>query len=316
VQNHNSSRPVHPRRAAAFGSHSWKGACTVPRLARAVLARCNEVAMESLHYEDRYADPLALGLGWFSLALGVTEVVAPRAIARLSGLRPDDSTESLVRTFGFREIGNGIAILAQPDRAQWLWSRVAGDALDLSALGRALASSEERGRAAAATAAVVGVAVLDIIAAQRAGRRPDNPVAGRGVRVEQVVTINKPIEEVYAFWRNFENLPRFMQHLEEVRDHGNGRSSWQAKGPAGTSVRWDAELVQDIEHQWIAWQSLPGADVVNRGSVRFTRAPGARGTELRVQLEYEPPAGAIGRGIAWLFGEEPDQQIRDDLRRF
>jgi len=272
--------------------------------------------MESLHYEDRYADPLALGLGWFSLALGVTEVVAPRAIARLSGLRPDDSTESLVRTFGFREIGNGIAILAQPDRAQWLWSRVAGDALDLSALGRALASSEERGRAAAATAAVVGVAVLDIIAAQRAGRRPDNPVAGRGVRVEQVVTINKPIEEVYAFWRNFENLPRFMQHLEEVRDHGNGRSSWQAKGPAGTSVRWDAELVQDIEHQWIAWQSLPGADVVNRGSVRFTRAPGARGTELRVQLEYEPPAGAIGRGIAWLFGEEPDQQIRDDLRRF
>jgi len=107
-----------------------------------------------------------------------------------------------------------------------------------------------------------------------------------------------------------------MRHLESVRVLGGGRSSWQAKGPIGTSVRWDAEIVQDIEHQWIAWRSLPGSDVDNRGSVRFSRAPGVRGTELRVQLEYEPPAGALGRGVAWLFGEEPNQQIREDLRRF
>ena len=171
---------------------------------------------------------------------------------------------------------------------------------------------------AAATAAVVGLTILDILAAQRLSRprRSAKSRAHGGVRVEQVVTVNRPIENVYRFWRNFENLPRFMQHLESVRVLDDRRSRWQAKGPAGTSVQWDAELVQEIEHEWIAWRSLPGSDVENHGSVRFKLAPGARGTELRVQLEYYPPAGALGRGVAWLFGEEPDQQIREDLRRF
>jgi uncharacterized membrane protein len=275
--------------------------------------------MESMQRVDRDTERLALGLGWFSIALGVAEVAAPRALARFSGVRTDESTEAVVRSLGAREIAHGISILAQPDRARWLWSRVAGDAVDLSFLGSAMAQDDaDRRRLAAATAAVVGVAVLDVLAAQRLTRRSDTRglTPQRGVRVEQVVTINKPIEEVFLFWRNFENLPRFMQHLESVRVLDPRRSEWQAKGPAGSSVQWNAEIVQEIEHEWIAWRSLPGSDVVNHGSVRFKRAPGARGTELRVQLEYEPPAGALGRGIAWLFGEEPDRQIREDLRRF
>ena len=135
-------------------------------------------------------------------------------------------------------------------------------------------------------------------------------------RVEQSMRVNAPIETVYRYWRNFENFPRFMRHLESVRALDDRRSRWEAKGPAGTRVQWDAEIVQEVEHAWIAWRSLPGSEVENHGSVRFARAPGARGTELRVQLEYLPPAGALGWSVARIFGEEPDRQIREDLRRF
>jgi uncharacterized membrane protein len=273
--------------------------------------------MQAFPYEGRDAR-LALGLGWFSIGLGVAEVVAPRAMARLSGLREDSSTESVVRSLGARGIANGVSILAQPDRARWLWSRVAGDAVDLSFLRTAMSGNEsDRRRAVAATAAVVGVTILDIIAAERLGRTgAPRESARRGVRVAHAVTLNRPIEEVYQFWRDFGNFPRFMRHLESVRVLDNRRSRWQARGPARTSVQWDAEIVQDIPDELIAWRSLPGSQVENYGSVQFRRAPGARGTEVRVQLEYYPPAGALGRGIAWLFGEEPDQQIREDLHRF
>jgi uncharacterized membrane protein len=136
------------------------------------------------------------------------------------------------------------------------------------------------------------------------------------VRVERVTTINKPVHEVYQFWREFQNFPRFMRHLESVEVLGERRSRWRAKGPAGRTVEWEAEMLEDRQDEWIAWRSLPGSQIENSGSVRFSPAPGARGTELRVQLQYSPPAGRLGRGIAWLFGEEPEQQIHDDLHRF
>jgi uncharacterized membrane protein len=277
--------------------------------------------MTQYTYADEHSERLAIGLGWFSLALGVAEVVAPRGVARLIGARPTDTTESTVRAFGFREIASGIAILREPDRARWMWSRVSGDAVDLSFLGAAMASDgSDRGRLIAATAAVAGVTVLDILAARALNRDGSEPrratMSTRSVRVEQVTTINKPIEQVYAFWRNFENLPRFMRHLVGVEQLDNRRSKWRAKAPAGASVQWEAEIVQERENEWIAWRSLENSTVENSGSVRFSRAPGARGTELRVQLQYSPPAGALGRGIAWLFGEEPNQQIAEDLHRF
>jgi uncharacterized membrane protein len=295
-------------RAAAHGERIARGTAT-----RISASFRKEVHMESFQFRDRAAERLALGLGWFSLALGVAEVAAPRSVARLSGVRDDDTTASLLRYLGAREIAHGISILSQPDRARWLWSRVAGDAIDLSVVGSAIAMDRaDPARAAAASAALVGVAILDILAAQRVGRSG----ASRGVRVEHTITINRPIEEVYQFWRNFENFPRFMRHLESVQTIDDRRSRWQAKGPAGLRVEWDAEMVQEVEYAWIAWRSLPGSEVENHGSVRFARAPGARGTELRVQLEYLPPAGALGWSVARIFGEEPDQQIREDLRRF
>jgi uncharacterized membrane protein len=277
--------------------------------------------MTQYTYADQPSDRLAIGLGWFSLALGVAEVVAPRGVARLIGARPTDATESTLRAFGVREIASGIAILREPDRARWLWSRVGGDAVDLSFLGGAMASDDaDRGRLIAATAAVAGVTVLDILAARALNRDDGEPrratMSPRSVRVEQVTTINKPIEQVYGFWRNFGNLPRFMRHLVSVEQLDGRRSRWRAKAPAGMTVEWEAEIVQERENEWIAWRSLENSTVENSGSVRFSRAPGARGTELRVQLQYSPPAGALGRGVAWLFGEEPNQQVAEDLHRF
>jgi uncharacterized membrane protein len=129
------------------------------------------------------------------------------------------------------------------------------------------------------------------------------------------VTINKQKVEVYEFWRDFENLGRFMQHLELVEDLGGGHSHWVAKAPAGTKVEWDAAITADIPGERITWKSLPGSDVPNSGSVLFRTAPGDRGTEVTVHLQYEVPGGAAAALVAKLFGEEPTQQLRDDLRR-
>lgn len=130
------------------------------------------------------------------------------------------------------------------------------------------------------------------------------------------ITINKPIGEVYAYWLDFERLPSFMYHLESVTDSGGGRSHWKAKAPAGASVEWDAEIVEQIDGEVISWESLAGASVENRGSVRFIEAPGDQGTEVTIDIDYSPPGGAVGSVIARLFGEEPRQQVKDDLRRF
>ena len=148
----------------------------------------------------------------------------------------------------------------------------------------------------------------------------DNPNVsvrgGHGIKVEKSLTINRPPEELFRFWRNFENLPRVMSHLESVQVTGGNRSHWVAKGPAGMSVEWDAEVYNEKENELIAWRSLEGADVDNAGSVHFRPAPAGRGTELRVVLKYDPPAGIVGAAVAKLWGEEPEQQIDEDLRRF
>jgi uncharacterized membrane protein len=141
--------------------------------------------------------------------------------------------------------------------------------------------------------------------------------AERGIKVEESIIINnRAPEELYRFWRSFENLPRFMNHLESVTTTGAGRSHWVAKAPAGTSVEWDAEVYNDKAGELIAWRSLAGSDVDNAGSVHFTPAAGGQGTEVRVVLKYDPPGGALGATVAKLFGEEPSQQIREDLGRF
>jgi uncharacterized membrane protein len=138
----------------------------------------------------------------------------------------------------------------------------------------------------------------------------------RGIHVEESVTINKSPEELFQFWRNFENLPRIMSHLEEVKVLDKNKSHWTAKAPAGMTVEWDAEIINEETNSVIAWRSLEGADVDNAGSVRFLPALGDRGTQVKVVLDYIPPAGRLGASIARLFGEAPQQQIHEDLRNF
>jgi uncharacterized membrane protein len=140
--------------------------------------------------------------------------------------------------------------------------------------------------------------------------------AGHGTRVEHAVTVMRPAAEVYRFWRDFENLPRFMTHLIDVDTTTDGKSHWVARGPFGLQVEWDAEVIVDIPGEAIGWKSLDGSDVDTAGSVRFRELPGGRGTEVRVNLKYDPPLGKVGRAVAKLFGEAPEQQIREDMRRF
>lgn len=152
-------------------------------------------------------------------------------------------------------------------------------------------------------------AMLGITAGSRAGYPKE-------VQVRRAVTIQRPVEEVYRFWRSFENLPRFMHHLESVQVTGETRSHWVAKGPAGAKVEWDAEIINEQPNELIAWRSVEGSDINHAGSVRFEPAPGGRGTEVHVALNYNPPVGQVGRAIAKLFREDPEHQVSEDLRRF
>ncbi len=157
---------------------------------------------------------------------------------------------------------------------------------------------------------------LGISSAEENGRNVSVPY-GHGVRVEKAVTINAPVENVYAFWRNFENLPRFMHYLESVTTSEEGtKSHWVAKAPAGTTVAWDAELIEDRPNELIRWRSLDGSQVETTGSVEFRAAPQARGTEVHVDLTYNPPGGRWGATLASLFGRSGEQEVREDLRRF
>jgi uncharacterized membrane protein len=135
-----------------------------------------------------------------------------------------------------------------------------------------------------------------------------------GIHVEEAVTVSRPASEVFRFWRNFENLPRFMNHLRAVSQREAGISHWVARGPAGMNVEWDARIINEIDGRLIAWQSLEGSEVSTAGSINFRETP--RGTEVRVNLQYNPPAGKLGAAVARLLGEEPSVQIHEDLRRF
>jgi uncharacterized membrane protein len=270
------------------------------------------------------SERLAQLLGWFSIGLGLAQLATPRGVSRLIGVSASDENRKIMQAIGARELASGVGILTQAQPAGWLWSRVAGDVMDLALLGRGLnASTTNRNRVAAATAAVVGVTLLDTLAGSRLSRETDGMAVGaargvreqRGVHVKTSITINRSPEEVYLFWRDFTNLPRFMAHLESVQVLDDRRSRWKARAPAGSSVEWDAEILEDQPNERIAWRSLQHADVANWGSVRFVPAPGGQGTEVHVELRYEPPGGAFGAAVAKLFGEEPGQQVRGDLRR-
>jgi uncharacterized membrane protein len=137
-----------------------------------------------------------------------------------------------------------------------------------------------------------------------------------GVQVVEAMTINRPAIELYSHWRRLVDLPRFMDHLVAITVIDPRRSRWIAKAPAGRTVEWEAEIFNEIPGELIAWRTLPGSAVISAGSVRFKPAPAGRGTEVKINLQYDPPAGKAGAGLAWLLGYDPSQTIHEDLRRF
>ena len=146
----------------------------------------------------------------------------------------------------------------------------------------------------------------------------DQRISERGIHIEQSYLINRSPEDLYQYWRNFENLPSIMTHLKSVRTHDNTHSHWVAEAPsiAGGTIEWDAQITSDEPNRSIAWRSLPGSQIDTIGEIRFTPGMGDRGTEVHVFMNYLPPAGRIGHWVATLFGESPWRQMREDLHNF
>jgi uncharacterized membrane protein len=256
----------------------------------------------------------ARGLGWFSIGLGIAQLTSPRAMSSLVLGADNQRRRRAMRLVGARELVCGIGILTQRHPSRWLWMRVLGDVMDLALLGASLSTRRtDKGRVLRSMAGVLGLTALDTMASLRHGRaRAPLDVQ----RFTAAVTVNRQPEEVYGFWRNLQNLPRFMAHLESVQIRDDRRSRWVARGPGRSRIEWEAEITEDQRNERISWRSVEGSQVDNAGTVSFRPAPGGRGTEVVLELEYLPPRGLFALKLARLLGEAPRQKAASDLRRF
>lgn len=270
---------------------------------------------------DRSANttaPLVKAFAVASFGLGFAELAAPRKVAAVAGVDDTRLSRRVIRALGARECGHGAALLVGSDRL--VWTRVAGDVLDVALLmaGVAARGPGRRRRGTISALVLGGIGALDLYAAlgttSTGGGRHANAAPHRSLRA--AVTVRRSPEEVYRFWRDLENLPSFMHHLESVTVGADGRTHWAATAPFGEPVQWDAQITEDQPNKRIAWQSLPGSAIENSGSVEFTPTSNGDGTEVRVRIGYQMPGGALAQAAATFFGESPDQQVNDDLRRF
>ena len=250
--------------------------------------------MEMATTNDR-GQVLTKGLGVFSLGLGLTELAAPRALARLIGVEPCGTTSTILRALGAREVAHGVGIFAKP---RSVWTRLIGDAIDVAFVGLALADDHnDRSRLLPALGALLGVGALDLLATMRTLR------GKLGEPIRAAMTINHDPDEVYARWHDFERLPDFMRYLESVTVLDSRRSHWIAKMPAG-SLEWDAEITEDVPGRAIAWRSVTKG-MPMRGRITFAPAPQGRGTEVLLEMQVAP--------FAKLFTKP---EVVGDLRRF
>ena len=272
-------------------------------------------------------DPLAKGLGVFSFALGLPQVLAPRRMTRLIGVRDDATSRAIMRLVGVRELAAGVGLFTARKPTEWVWARVAGDTMDLALLGSALRGrSTSPAKTLAATGAVAGAFAADVIDGVKLTRSDGSSSSSSNgsseeehtapIQVRATVTVRRDPDDLFARWRDFERFPQFMAHLEEVKAIDGRRSHWKARAPLGISAEWDAEITEELPGERISWRSVEGSRIATTGTVSFTPAPGDRGTEIHVDLRYGALGGAVGAMFAKLFGEEPAIQLKDDLRRF
>lgn len=263
---------------------------------------------------------LAEGLGWFSVALGAAAILAPRSLGALSGTT--HGHRDLTRGIGVRELGTGIGVLTTRNPAPWLWSRVVGDVMDLALLGMALRpGNPRRGRAGFSFAAVAGILAVDAFAAVQLTKHADHPLvsgmaAPTDLYFETSIATTKTPEECYRFWRDIRNLPRFMENVQSVQALDERRFHWVAQGPAEATMEWDCEITEDSAGSALAWRSLDGAQIPNAGSVIFEPSPNGRGTIVRLSIHYSPVGGRLNASLARLLRQDPQTQVREDLRRF
>ncbi|MEW6441597.1 MAG: SRPBCC family protein [bacterium] len=243
---------------------------------------------------------VAQGLGWFSIGLGLAELAAPEKVGRLIGIRDKTRRRALIRSYGAREVAVGVGLLSGTKPAAWLWGRLAGDAVDIASLGAAMRTKgASRTRLAATTAAVLPVMGLDAYCAVRSTRDSSR------TRVEKTISVNRSPEDVYFFWKDPEKFSTFLDRLDSLRMTGGKRRHGEVK--ASTKNAWpsDAEIVQDEPGARIAWRS---ADAKHSGAVRFERAPGARGTVVRLELEY--PRSSFARVLGAVSGLQLERALR------
>jgi len=277
----------------------------------------NQRRQQQLGFRNVREKQFAHALGWLSIGLGIIEIIAPKRVGKLIGV---GDHRGVIRLLGAREIASGIGILAQRKPAGWLWSRVGGDLMDLTLLGLAMKSqATQRGRAVGAAAAVVGVTALDLLCSQRVGRHPfakeRASLSSDPVHVQKSIGVNRSPKACYEFWRNVENLPRFMSRLESVKAIDHRHSRWIGRAKDGEAMQWDSEVSHDIPNHLIAWRANASEDVERIGSARFEPMIGGRGTLVKVDMTYKPKD--LSTAIASeLFGESHEEQLQEDLRRF
>ncbi|HUQ04885.1 MAG TPA: SRPBCC family protein [Kofleriaceae bacterium] len=257
---------------------------------------------------------LAQGLGLFSIGLGLTELVVPRALGAVIGT-PGSGTK-IMRAFGARELTSGVSLLVSRDPVRALDARIAGDFLDLVALGIAFVRPQSgRKRLMLAAGAVLGATVLDIIARKRLAADPNRAIrVGQRTRIGKAVTIDAEPDQIYTFWRGLEDLPSIFPNLGSVEMIDDERSRWTASGPGGTKLTWESQLIDDEPGRLLAW-TTDGGPFQSDGVVHFLPAPGGRGTEVAVEMEYHVVGGGLGRAAALGMGMEPGVELEKGLRR-
>lgn len=260
---------------------------------------------------------LARALGWFSIGLGVAEVAVPRALGTIVGIQRPWT----MRALGLREIAAGAAILMRPREPAFLWSRVAGDALDLALLGAAFGARDaHRGRLTAALGTVGAVTAVDVMASRRLSAASLGQQAAP-VEISLSVAIDRPADELYRFWRNLTNLPRFMSSVREVRPLDGvapeqaRRWHWVGFAPVGT-LEWESEITEDRPGQLIAWRSSSVTPLAFEGTVHFAAPSNGEGTLVRLRMRYAGAGGAATAAVARMLRQLPRQQMKAELRRF
>lgn len=264
-------------------------------------------------------DAFARNLGWFSLGLGLAQVLAPRKVAGLIGIHDDGKSDAVMRLVGLRELGAALAVLTPANPSPGLWARVAGDAIDLTLLGRALGSSRsDRNRVLFAIASVLGISVVDLMASLRVAQEPSNTFEARQarpVRATAAITINAPATEVYRWWEGFQQAPRFIQNAASIEITGARTSRWTVSAPAGVTAAWDVEVTESSSNEQISWRTGEGSPLTGTGKVRFRPAPRNQGTEVIFEAELQLPGGELGKTIGGILAQAFGTQLGNDLRR-